>query len=105
MATNGDKFPPTAEASSTAMPKIRELCSLLLLMFSIARVSAASDGIEVYELKRGNFSVKLTNYGAVVVSVILPDRNGPFTSKSFSFDLFYSLEISLNRKNNKNMLF
>ena len=60
------------------MAKIREMCLFLLLAFSIARVSEARSSIGVYELKRGNFSVKLTNYGAIVVSVFLPDRNGLF---------------------------
>lgn len=34
------------------------------------------DKIGVYELKKGNFSIKLTNYGATVMSVILPDKFG-----------------------------
>jgi len=32
--------------------------------------------IGVYELNKGNFSIKLTNYGATVMSVILPDKYG-----------------------------
>ncbi|KAK9741158.1 hypothetical protein RND81_03G085900 [Saponaria officinalis] len=32
--------------------------------------------IGVYELKKGNFSIKLTNYGATVISLILPDKYG-----------------------------
>ncbi|EPS66623.1 non-cell-autonomous protein pathway2, partial [Genlisea aurea] len=32
--------------------------------------------IEVYEIKYGdNFCVKVTNYGARIVSVLLPDKN------------------------------
>ena len=73
------------------MAKIRELCCFLLLAFAIAKVSEASSEIGVYELKRGNFSVKLTNYGATVVSVILPDRNGmlSFSSSNIVFENNY----------------
>ncbi|KAL9247722.1 hypothetical protein vseg_021124 [Gypsophila vaccaria] len=34
------------------------------------------DSIGVYELKKGNFSIKLTNYGATTISLILPDKYG-----------------------------
>ena len=49
-------------------------CVFVVLAFLLAN----GNGVEVgfYELKRGDFSVKLTNYGAVINSVILPDRNG-----------------------------
>lgn len=30
----------------------------------------------IFEIKKGDFSVKVTNYGARIVSVILPDKNG-----------------------------
>ncbi|CAN4086055.1 unnamed protein product [Withania somnifera] len=36
----------------------------------------ADEDIKVYQLKKGDFSVKITNYGATVLSVILPDKNG-----------------------------
>ncbi|EPS71547.1 hypothetical protein M569_03212, partial [Genlisea aurea] len=32
--------------------------------------------IGVYELGRGDFSAKITNYGATVVSIVFPDKNG-----------------------------
>ncbi|XP_074321002.1 uncharacterized protein LOC141657615 [Silene latifolia] len=32
--------------------------------------------IGVYELKKSNLSIKLTNYGATVISLILPDKHG-----------------------------
>ncbi|KAL2926849.1 hypothetical protein RDABS01_023689 [Bienertia sinuspersici] len=32
--------------------------------------------IGVYELKKKNISVKLTNFGASLISVFLPDKNG-----------------------------
>ncbi|KAL3729319.1 hypothetical protein ACJRO7_026428 [Eucalyptus globulus] len=41
----------------------------LLLAF---QASEASKEVGIYEPKRGNFSVKLTNYGATMLSLILP---------------------------------
>jgi hypothetical protein len=32
--------------------------------------------VGVYELRRGDFSVKVTNWGAIVMSVVLPDSRG-----------------------------
>ncbi|KAF5734704.1 aldose 1-epimerase [Tripterygium wilfordii] len=46
----------------------------------------AQDDIDIYELKRGNFSVKITNYGATVVSVFLPDKNGKLDDVVLGFD-------------------
>lgn len=40
------------------------------------RGTGQEDKIGVYELNKGNFSIKLTNYGATVMSVILPDKYG-----------------------------
>lgn len=34
------------------------------------------DEIGVYELKKGNMSMKVTNWGATIMSVVLPDKNG-----------------------------
>lgn len=34
------------------------------------------EDIGIYELNNGHFSVKLTNWGATIVSVFLPDKNG-----------------------------
>ncbi|CAI9112231.1 OLC1v1012648C1 [Oldenlandia corymbosa var. corymbosa] len=49
--------------------------SILIGLVLLKDVGAYSD-INVYELVKGNFSVKITNYGATVLSVILPDKNG-----------------------------
>ncbi|KAL7192128.1 hypothetical protein ACSBR2_024050 [Camellia fascicularis] len=62
------------------MAKTSVLCCYLLLGLLFGYVSSSSNGVEeevrVYELKRGDFSVKLTNWGATVLSVLLPDKNG-----------------------------
>lgn len=45
----------------------------LILNFSEANDEKVGN---IYELKKGDFSVKLTNYGATVLSVLVPDKNG-----------------------------
>lgn len=54
--------------------------SLLICLFFILHLLAASSvtGLKIgtYEIKKGDFSVKLTNYGATIISVLLPDKNG-----------------------------
>ncbi|KAL6845747.1 hypothetical protein ACP4OV_024322 [Aristida adscensionis] len=56
----------------------REL-QLLLAVLCLAALAAGGDArkmVGVYELKRGDFSVKITNFGAVLMSVVLPDSKG-----------------------------
>ncbi|KAF3974297.1 hypothetical protein CMV_002343 [Castanea mollissima] len=66
------------------MGRITFSCVFVVLAFLLAN----TNGVEVgfYELKRGDFSVKLTNYGAVINSVILPDRNGKLDDVVLGFD-------------------
>jgi aldose 1-epimerase len=47
-----------------------------LLAINVNGSEAKEEEVGVYELKRGNFALNLTNYGATVLSVILPDKNG-----------------------------
>lgn len=44
------------------------------------------EDIGIYELKKGNFSIKLTNYGATVISVILPDKYGKLADVVLGYD-------------------
>lgn len=72
---------------------------LLALLFVNINGSEAKVKVGVYELRRGNFSLKLTNYGAVVMSVILPDKFGLFLPVislwPFHFQDFYSFFLFL----------
>jgi aldose 1-epimerase len=34
------------------------------------------DDIKLFELKKGDLTLKVTNWGATLVSLILPDKNG-----------------------------
>ncbi|KAF7802959.1 Aldose 1-epimerase [Senna tora] len=63
------------------MTKNNKIC-LLLLVFVLASSAFAevSDEelkrIRIYELKQGRVSMRLTNWGASIMSLILPDKNG-----------------------------
>ncbi|KAG7954839.1 hypothetical protein I3843_11G040800 [Carya illinoinensis] len=59
---------------------------LLFFLFAKINGSESNEEVGVYELKRGDFSVKLTNYGAVVISVILPDKNGKLDDVVLGYD-------------------
>ncbi|KAL3526502.1 hypothetical protein ACH5RR_011158 [Cinchona calisaya] len=51
------------------------LCVIIVAVFGVA-VSGSESKIGIYELKRGDFSLKVTNFGARIISVVLPDQNG-----------------------------
>ncbi|GAV67937.1 Aldose_epim domain-containing protein [Cephalotus follicularis] len=69
------------------MAKYLVLCCLVILVaFGFVSGSAAKEEVSVYELKKGNFSMRLTNWGATVISVVLPDRNGKLGDVVLGFD-------------------
>ncbi|VFQ74318.1 unnamed protein product [Cuscuta campestris] len=48
---------------------------------------SGEEGVGIYEIKRGtSFSVKITNYGATVISVTLPDKHGKVEDVVLGFD-------------------
>lgn len=54
------------------------LCLCILVGFGIANSHdhKRKEKFGFYELRRGNISVKLTNWGATVVSFVIPDKRG-----------------------------
>lgn len=54
---------------------------VILILCKNNNSCTAAEEIKLYELKKGDFSIKITNYGATVLSVIVPDKNG-MTKKS-----------------------
>ncbi|KAE8695787.1 aldose 1-epimerase-like [Hibiscus syriacus] len=53
------------------------LFSLFMIVASaIINGSAGKEKVGIYELKKGDMSIKFTNWGATIVSVILPDKYG-----------------------------
>ncbi|XP_068642887.1 uncharacterized protein [Aristolochia californica] len=69
------------------MAKPLLLLVLYLSAFAMFDVSAATrKPIKLYEIKKGDFSVKITNWGATVVSVVLPDSKGKLADVILGFD-------------------
>uniref|UniRef100_A0ACD5UC94 Uncharacterized protein n=1 Tax=Avena sativa TaxID=4498 RepID=A0ACD5UC94_AVESA len=52
------------------------LALLCLVASSLAGGAEARKMVGVYMLKKGNFSVKMTNWGATIMSIVLPDSKG-----------------------------
>ncbi|WOH10474.1 hypothetical protein DCAR_0729943 [Daucus carota subsp. sativus] len=59
---------------------------LVFLVFNLLIQLSRGGDIGIYELKKGDFSIKVTNYGATVLSVMLPDRNGKFDDVVLGYD-------------------
>ncbi|KAI4353099.1 hypothetical protein L6164_002073 [Bauhinia variegata] len=59
------------------MTKISLVLSFLFLAASgFAYGSVKKEDIKVFDLKKGDISLKVTNYGATILSLVLPDKNG-----------------------------
>lgn len=71
------------------MAKAHVLLGLLCIAFSLSLVDARKE-VGVYEIKKGDFSIKLTNWGATVISVMLPDSQGLDFNYVGLFSLIYS---------------
>jgi aldose 1-epimerase len=57
------------------------LLLLALLAAALAAAAACANAagrktVSVYELRKGDFSVRVTNWGATLTSVVLPDSKG-----------------------------
>ncbi|XP_043723314.1 galactose mutarotase-like [Telopea speciosissima] len=48
--------------------------------------SKNKQSVGFYEIKKGDFSIKFTNWGATIVSVILPDKNGKLADVVLGYD-------------------
>ncbi|XP_062185817.1 uncharacterized protein LOC133889315 [Phragmites australis] len=66
---------------------------LLLALLSLAALGSAGGAnaagrkmVGVYELKKGDFSVKVTNWGATITSVVLPDSRGNLADVVLGYD-------------------
>lgn len=64
------------------MAKLSILIWVILVLFQINLCTASNKGggVGVYEIKRGDFSIKITNFGATVLSVKIPDKYGSLHS-------------------------
>lgn len=68
-----------------SLSNIRNIIFTILTILSVIInndknvVAAAEKKIEFFQLQKGDLSVNITNYGATVLNVILPDKNGTFS--------------------------
>jgi aldose 1-epimerase len=71
------------------------VCLLAVVLLAVAGDRGAEarkvgkESVVYYELRRGEFSMVLTNWGATILSVRLPDKNGDscfFLVHQFPFD-------------------
>ncbi|XP_050221978.1 uncharacterized protein LOC126672103 [Mercurialis annua] len=62
-------------------------CALLVALF-VANYSGcqAAKEVGIYELKEGDFSIKFTNFGASMISLIYPDKHGKLADIVLGFD-------------------
>ncbi|KAG8384720.1 hypothetical protein BUALT_Bualt04G0147600 [Buddleja alternifolia] len=68
------------------MSKVSIFLCFIVLSFGIVLAHSSKNGLGIYEIKKGDFSVKVTNYGARVVSVVLPDKYGKLADVVLGFD-------------------
>lgn len=69
------------------MTKISVLaCFLILVAYGFAECYAAQQQAGIYRLKKGNFSATFTNWGASVLSLIVPDKNGHLADVVLGYD-------------------
>lgn len=64
------------------MKKMAGFLVSMMMIISLCSASSASEALGVYEVKRGNFSAKFTNWGATLISLLVPDRYGNIMSLS-----------------------
>lgn len=79
------------------MAKLSLFCGFILLafLFTNTKGDCEADKVGIYELKRGNFSLKFTNFGAIMLSAVLPDKNGllSYLPSSFIYVFFVFIII------------
>ncbi|KAH0973727.1 hypothetical protein GBA52_025883 [Prunus armeniaca] len=65
------------------------LCFILLAASGFANVSGSEPKekkVGIYELKKGDLSVKFTNWGATIISLVFPDKNGKLADVVLGYD-------------------
>ncbi|KAI9111287.1 hypothetical protein K1719_017699 [Acacia pycnantha] len=58
----------------------------ILLGLNVFLSQAEDSNIGIYELKRGQFQIKLTNYGATIISLLVPDKIGELADIVLGYD-------------------
>ncbi|KAK9272789.1 hypothetical protein L1049_003166 [Liquidambar formosana] len=68
------------------MAKIPVLLCFTIVVLGLVNVSTAHKQVGIYELKNGNFSVKFTNWGATITSLLVPDKYGKLADVVLGYD-------------------
>ncbi|KQJ82953.1 aldose 1-epimerase [Brachypodium distachyon] len=68
------------------MARVPLLVALCLVCFASGASAAGRKMVGVYELRKGDFSVKVTNWGATVTSVVFPDSKGNLGDVVLGYD-------------------
>ncbi|KAI3841637.1 hypothetical protein MKX03_027498 [Papaver bracteatum] len=70
------------------MGKISVMLCFLLVSLALVNGKKEEDSykIGVFELKKGDFSVKLTNWGASIMSIVVPDSYGKLADIALGYD-------------------
>uniref|UniRef100_A0A0D9VHG5 Aldose 1-epimerase n=1 Tax=Leersia perrieri TaxID=77586 RepID=A0A0D9VHG5_9ORYZ len=78
-----------ANMARTVFPlPVLALCLVALGLSNTANADAAAGRkmVGVYELKKGDFSIRVTNWGATLMSVVLPDSKGNLDDVVLGYD-------------------
>ncbi|XP_038695068.1 galactose mutarotase-like [Tripterygium wilfordii] len=62
------------------------LCLSIVVGFGFLSGSWAKETVGIYELNKGNFSVKFTNWGATIMSLVVPDKHGKLADVVLGYD-------------------
>ncbi|PON40405.1 Aldose 1-epimerase [Trema orientale] len=62
------------------------LCFIILASSGLSSGYATKPKISTYELKKGDISVNLTNWGATIISLVLPDKYGKLADVVLGYD-------------------
>ncbi|KAL8486712.1 hypothetical protein ACS0TY_023416 [Phlomoides rotata] len=63
----------------------------IILVFAVS-ANCSKTQLGIYEIKKGDFSVKVTNHGARIISVLLPDKNGKLGDVVLGYDTIKEYE-------------
>ncbi|KAL3624165.1 hypothetical protein CASFOL_032981 [Castilleja foliolosa] len=78
------------------MSKLFIFFTFIALAFGVFANGSENDTLGIYEIKIGDFSIKVTNFGARIVSVIVPDKNGKLDDIVLGFDTAQDYQESKN---------
>lgn len=68
------------------MSKVYVFFCFFVLALGVSANGSRNHGLGIYEIKKGDFSLKVTNYGARIVSVVVPDKNGKLADVVLGYD-------------------